>query len=120
MAHGMTRCIERFQLDRLADFDDIAGAETTVDVGNGPFGVGVGKQFGASGGNHLLVAAGMITMLMGVHYLSDVPALVFGSGQAFLVIQRIDSQRVSGFRAGDEIVEVAVGVGGPDLFDDHN
>jgi hypothetical protein len=35
------------------------------------------------------------------------------------MIQGIDGQGLAGFAAGDEVVEIAVGVGGPDLFDYH-
>src|SRR3546814_1338920 len=35
------------------------------------------------------------------------------------MIERIDRQRFAGLRAGDDIVEVAIGVSGPDLLDDH-
>ena len=35
------------------------------------------------------------------------------------MIQRINGQGLSALRAGDEIVEVARAVAGPDLFDDH-
>ena len=45
---------------------------------------------------------------------------VLGGAQAFLVIQGIDRERLAGFSAGDQVVEVAVGVAGPDLFDDHD
>ena len=37
------------------------------------------------------------------------------AAQAFLVIQRIDGERLAGFGAGDQVVEVPVGVAGPDL-----
>jgi hypothetical protein len=34
------------------------------------------------------------------------------------VIEGIDGKRLAGFAARDEIVEIAVSVGGPDLLDD--
>jgi hypothetical protein len=35
------------------------------------------------------------------------------------MIKRIDCQRFAGFLASDQVIEVATGVCGPDLFDDH-
>ncbi len=40
-------------------------------------------------------------------------------GEAFLVVQRIDRQCLAGLGAGDQIIEIAAGISGPDLFDDH-
>jgi hypothetical protein len=42
-----------------------------------------------------------------------------GAGQAFLVIERIDRERVATFTASDEVVEIAIGIASPYLFDDH-
>ena len=56
---------------------------------------------------------------MGVEDLGDRPALGLRRREAFLVIERIDRQRLAGFGAGDKVVEIAAGVTGPDLFDDH-
>ena len=39
-------------------------------------------------------------------------------GQALLVVERIDCERLAGLAAGDEVVEVTVVVAGPDLLDD--
>ena len=47
-------------------------------------------------------------MLVRVQDLGDRPALVLRGLEALLVIQRIDGQRFAGFRAGDEVVEIAV------------
>ena len=61
----------------------------------------------------------MVAVFMRIKDLRNVPACCLGSVQAFFVIQRIDGQGLSGFGAGDQVVEVPVGIGGPDLFDDH-
>src|SRR5216684_4067078 len=45
--------------------------------------------------------------------------LRLGRCQAFRVVERIDRQRLAGLAAGDQVVEIATGIGGPDLFDDH-
>ena len=46
------------------------------------------------------------------------------SGQADIPdlsrVTYFDGERLAGFRAGDQVVEVAIGVGSPDLFDDHD
>jgi len=56
---------------------------------------------------------------MGVQDLGYFPAFFLGGLQALFMIQGVDGQGLTGFAAGDQIVEVAVGVGGPDLFDYH-
>ena len=55
-------------------------------------------------------------MLLGVEDLHDLPALVLCDGQAFLAVERIDCQRLSGLRTGNQVVVVAVGVTGPDAL----
>jgi len=77
------------------------------------------RQLGAGRRDNLLVTAGMVVVLVSVEDLGDVPALCLGGGQTFLMVERIDRQRLAGFSAGHQIIEVATGVGGPDLFDDH-
>ena len=49
-----------------------------------------------------------------------VQPLRLGRGEAFLMVERIDRQRLAGLVAGDQVIEVAAGVRGPDLFDDHS
>src|ERR1041385_3695453 len=68
--------------------------------------------------HHGGVAAGVVAMFVSIQDLRDVPALRLGGVHALFMIQRIDGERFAGFRARDEIVEVAIGVSGPDLFDD--
>src|SRR5437763_256036 len=119
MRHRVARRVEAFELDTLADFDDIAGLETSVDALDLVLGAGMRQQFGMGRADDLVVAAGMVAMMMRVEYLGDVPALGFGRGQALLVIERVDRQRLAGFGAGDQVIEVAPTIGGPDLFDDH-
>src|SRR5580658_16327 len=66
------------------------------------------------------IAAGVVAVLVSVQDLGDGPALRTRRGLAQAPLQRIDRQRLAGLRAGDEIVEIAVIVGGPDAFDDHD
>jgi hypothetical protein len=35
------------------------------------------------------------------------------------MVQRVNGEGLAGFAAGDQVVEVAVRIGGPDLFDYH-
>ena len=54
-----------------------------------------------------------------VQDLGDIPSFFLGGPKALFMIQGVDGQGLAGFATGDEVVEVAVGVGGPDLFDYH-
>ncbi len=119
MTHGVPGGIERFELDGLADLDDVPGAKPAIDTRNALTGILVRQQLGAGRSDHGAVAAGMIAVLVRIQNLSDLPAVLLGRGQALLMIQRIDGQRFTRFRAGDQVVEVAIRVRGPDLFDDH-
>ena len=56
---------------------------------------------------------------MRVEDLLDCPALRRGSSEALLIVERIDRERVARLGTGDQVVEIAVRVAGPDLFDDH-
>jgi hypothetical protein len=69
---------------------------------------------------HRRIAAGMVAVLVRIQDLCHVPACVFGRAQAFLVIQGIDNERLSRFRARDQVIEVPIVVAGPHLFDDHD
>ena len=109
MAHGVARRVQHFQFHGLADGDLVAGLQAAVHAGNAVLGIVVSQDLGAGGRDHGLVPADMVAMLMGVEDLGDGPALVLGGGQAFLVVERIDGQGLAGFRAGDQIVEVAIG-----------
>jgi hypothetical protein len=119
MAHGVARRVEAFELDRLADLDDIAGAKPAVDALDPVPRIGMRQELRAGGGDHRGIAAGVVAMLMRVENLRDAPALRLGGGEAFLMIERVDRQRFPRRRAGDEVVEVAIGIRRPDLFDDH-
>jgi hypothetical protein len=61
----------------------------------------------------------MVAMFVRVQDLGDVPPFFLGGLQTLFMIQGVDGQGLAGFAAGDEVVEIAVGVGGPDLFDYH-
>src|SRR5262245_22212762 len=74
---------------------------------------------GAGLAHHRVVAARVVPVLVRIEDLRDREALVFRGLEALLVIERIDGERLAGFGARDQVVEVAVVVGGPDLLDDH-
>ena len=120
VAHGVPRRIQAFELDRLAHSDHVAGTQPAIHLWDLVLRIGMRQELGSGRRDHLLVAAGVVAMLMGVEDLPDGPALRFGGGQALLMIEWIDRQRLAGFLASDQIIEVATGVCGPDLFNDHH
>jgi hypothetical protein len=119
MRHRVARRVEAFQFDAAADLDHVAGVQAPVDALNLVLGIGVRQELGAGRRNDLVVAAGMVAVMVRVEDLGDVPTLGLGRRQAFLVIERVDRQRLAGLGTGDQVIEVAPGIGGPDLFDDH-
>jgi hypothetical protein len=56
---------------------------------------------------------------MGVQDLRDAPAVRLRLRQALPVVERIDRESLAGVGTGDQVVEVPVGVAGPDSLDDH-
>ena len=117
MAHRVAGSIEAFELHGLTDFDDIAGADASIHVGNEFCCVDMGNDFGASLRDHCLVAADMVTVFMCIEDLGYGPAMFFCRGEALAVIQWIDRQRVTSFWAGDQVIEVAIRICGPDSLD---
>ena len=119
VTHRMARRVHHLELDRLAHLDDIARAQAPRHVGDLILGFLVRQncRFGFPG--HRRVAARMVAMLVRVQDLGDVPPFFLGGHQTLLMVQGVDGQGLAGFAAGDEIVEIAIGVGGPDLFDYH-
>ena len=107
------------ELDRVADFDHIAGAQAAVHLGDLVLGVGMREDLGPRRCDHLLVATGVVAVLVGVEDLGDGPALRLGRSQAFLMVKGIDRQGLAGFSACNQVIEIATGVCGPDLLDDH-
>jgi len=61
----------------------------------------------------------VVVVFVRIQDLGNGPAFVLGGLQAFLVIQGVDREGLAGLAAGDEVVEITVGVRGPDLFDNH-
>ncbi len=118
MAHRVARRIERLEFDRAPHPDHVARRKPAVDPGDLVLGVGVGEELRARRGDHRVVAAYMVAVLVGIEHEADVPALRSCAGEALSVVERVDGERLTSLRTGDEIVEVAVGVRGPDLLDD--
>jgi hypothetical protein len=79
----------------------------------------MGQQLCIGGRDHGPIAARVIAVFMSVQDLCDLPPFVFSSRQTFAVIQRIDGQSFAGIRASDQIIEIAIGVGSPNLFNNH-
>ena len=119
MAIGVAGGVQGFQLHRFAHFDDVTRQQTAKHAGNGTRRFGVCQHLGACGIHHRLVAANVVMVLMGVEYLGDAPALVFGYFQALGAVQRVYGQGLAGLRTSDKVVEVTVGVGSPNLFNQH-
>ena len=119
MAHRVPRRIEALEFDRPADLDHVAGAHAPVHVRDAGPGVLVRNQFRAGRRDHALVAAGVVAVFVRVQDLGNRPAPVRRDGKAFFVVERVDRERFAGLGTGDQVVEVPVGVTGPDLLDDH-
>src|SRR5882757_5434524 len=119
MTHGMAWRVQRLELDRLAHFDDIARAQASGHVVDLVLGILVRQNSRSGFSDHSLVAARMVAMFVRVQDLGDIPSFFLGGPQTLFMIQGIDGQGLAGFATGDEVVEIAVGVGGPDLFDYH-
>ena len=64
VTHGMPGGIERFELDGLADLDDVPGAKRAIDARNALTGILVRQQLGAGRCDHGAIAAGMIAVLV--------------------------------------------------------
>ena len=119
MAIGVAGGVQGLQLHRFAHLDDVTRQQAAKHARNSPCRFGVCQHFGTGGVHHRLVAANMVVVLMGVEYLGDAPTLVFGYFQALGAVQRVYGQGLAGLRAGNKVVEVTVGVGSPNLFDQH-
>ncbi len=120
MTHRVSRRIQRLQLYRATNLDDVTRLQPDIYARDRVACVLVGEQLGAGSLDHRLIAADVIVVLVSIDYLSNGPAFVPGRIQAFVVVQRIHRQCFSGLAARDEIVEVPPVIPGPDLFDNHS
>ena len=120
MAHRVTRRVHRQQFYCLADFYNVTGFEADIHSRDLIAGFRMGDYFRAGNIDDTLVAANMVTVVVSIEYLGDLPAFFFCSTQASAIFQWVNGQRFAGLRAGDQIIEVTEIVFGPDLFDEHN
>ena len=58
--------------------------------------------------DHALVSTGMVAVFMRIQDLRNLPAAIIRHLQALLIVERIDCQRVSGFGARDQVVEITI------------
>jgi len=77
------------------------------------------QHFRSRGVHHRLVAANVVVVLMGVQYLGDAPTLFFGYLQTLDAVQRVYGQGLASLRTGNQVIEITISVGSPDLFDQH-
>src|SRR6185312_10059578 len=116
--HRVARRVETLQLESPHAYD-VASGESAVDAANTACGPLVRQNLGARRPDETRIAARVIPMLVGVQDLGDLPAFLSRRLQAEPPLQRIDRQRLTGLRAGNEVVEIAVGIGRPDTLDEH-
>jgi hypothetical protein len=76
------------------------------------------KNLGSGFVDNRLVATNVVVMFMGVEDLGDFPARIARNLQALRAVQRIDCECLASLAASDQIVKVAICIGGPDLLDD--
>ena len=120
MAHGVTGGVQRLEFNALPHPDNITRLQAPVNAGNRIPGIHMGQQARPGGGDQRGITAGVVQVFVGVEYLGDIPPPLLCPGQAFLVIQGIHCHGLPRFRAGDQVVEIAVGVTCPDLFNNHD
>jgi len=120
MAHRMTGCVQAFKLYRFSYLDNVASANTPVDIGNTIAGILVRNDLRAGCLDHALVAACMVSVLVCIEYLRNRPATILRDIEALRKVEWINCQCLARFRTRDEIIEVPIGVSRPDLFDDHS
>lgn len=119
VALGMPGSVHGLELHSLAHLDHIASAQAAIDAWNFVLGVPVRKQFRPGGRDDGFVAANVIPVLMGVQNLCNSPPGVLCVLKTLSVVQRIDGKGLARFRTSDQVIEISVGVVGPNLLDDH-
>ena len=119
VAHRVAGCVQALQLYGFTYFDDVTRLHAAAHARDFAARFVVRNDLRACRGDHGIVTAGVVVVLMRVQNLCDLPAFYFGRGQRLFRVQRVNRQRLAGLGAGDQVVEVAVGVVGPDALDDH-
>ena len=93
---------------RLAHPNDVTGTEAAIDARDTITCLFVGQKLGTCCRDYRPIAASVIAMFVGVDDLSNPANRCAVRRQAFFMIQRIDSERLTCFRAHNEIVEVPI------------
>jgi hypothetical protein len=108
------------EIDRLANPDMIALACAHVDTRDAVARIVRADQLRPGRRDRLIVARDMVGMFMGVEDPRDVPTPFLRHREGLGWLDGIDRHGLARLGAGDHIEEVAPGVSGPDLFDDHD
>jgi 3-hydroxy-D-aspartate aldolase len=119
VTHGVSWRIQALELDSSPHLHDVAGGQAPIHAGDLSRGIGMGEKLRAGRGHHGFVAAGVIAVFVGIEYLRNRPTPRLRLGQALLVVQGVHGERLTAFRACDQVIEVAIGIACPNLFDDH-
>ena len=93
--------------------------ESPSHIGDLVAGVPVREDLRAGFLDEGFVSPCVVAVLVRVQDLGDRPAFVLGGLETLLVVEGIDGKRLARLAARDQVVEIAVGVRGPDLLDDH-
>ena len=120
MAHRVTGRVQALKLDCFANLDNVTCTDPTIHIRNALAGVLVRNNTGARCVGHSLVATDVVGMFVSIENLRYRPAAFICDIEALCEVERVDRQRFACVLAGDEIIEIAVGVTGPDLLDNHS
>src|SRR5262249_41244363 len=112
--------VQALQLDSPADTDDVPLGQTLIDTADARRSSGVGQYAGAGCADQPSVAARMVEVLVGIEDLRNLPTPGACSIQAAPPLQRVHGQGLTRLGTRDQIVKIAVAVGGPDSLDQHN
>ena len=115
----MTGRVETAQLHRAAHADDVAGRKAPVDTADAARGTGMREHLCAGRTDEPGIAAGVIAVLVSIQDLPDLPAPRLRRRKTALPVEWIHREGFPGLGAGDEIVEIAKRVRGPDALDQH-
>ena len=117
--HRVARGVQTLELHAAADPDRVAAGQAAIDAADARSGPGMCQDLRAGRGAQAFVPAGMVQVFVGVEDLRDREAARARDGEALAIVERVHGQRLARFGAGNQVVEIPVGVGGPDAFDEH-
>ena len=116
---GVARGVQTLKLDAAAHADDVARRKADIDSTDTLGGACVCKDARLGCPHEARISAGVIAVLVRIQDLPDLPTARLRCGKATLPVERVHGERLTGFPAGDEIVEIAKRVSRPDPFDEH-